>query len=260
MSALVGTSWKMNLTSSEARAYLEKLVDLVGPQPDREVFVLPPFTSIWVAREVLGATAIRWGAQDVHPDDDRGHTGDISARMLVDLGCSFVEVGHAERRRDYGEDDRVIGAKLSAVVRSGMVPVLCVGEPSASGIAEASDYAAGQLSGALQYAAEMLDLVVAYEPVWAIGRGAKPASRDHIASVHSTIREHARSLLPAGSLIRVIYGGSVDEVTAGQLLSEEQVDGVFVGRAALDPHRFASMVNARDTTAAPQIRTEAGAR
>lgn len=238
---LVGTSWKMNLTSSEARTYLTTLRPLVAGLSDRDLFVLPSFTSIWVAQEMLADTPLAWGAQDVHPEGDGDHTGDISARMLADLGCRFVEVGHAERRRDHREDDSVVGAKLAAVLRTGMVPILCVGETSYRGIDEAVTRTGRQLRVALTNAPEAPDLVVAYEPLWAIGVGKSPPSRERVVTVHASLREVARGMLEPDARLRIIYGGSVDEESAGWLLAEAEVDGVFVGRAALDPYRFAAI-------------------
>src|SRR6187401_20157 len=136
---LIGTSWKMNLSPSEAGAWFAQAVPTLSKLDDRDLFVLPPFTAIHVARDALCRTAIAWGAQDVHPDDAGAHTGDVSAAMLADLGCRFVEVGHSERRRDHRETDALIAAKVDAIRRHGMTPLLCVGEQSA-----------GQRDGALR--------------------------------------------------------------------------------------------------------------
>ena len=128
MRPLIGTSWKMNLTSAEADDWFRGVLPLVESLDDRDLFVLPPFTSIWLARERLRTTPVRWGAQDVSPHDWGAYTGDISAPMLADLGCSFVEVGHSERRRDHGETPELIAAKAAAALRWGMRPVICIGE------------------------------------------------------------------------------------------------------------------------------------
>ncbi|MCJ7709937.1 MAG: triose-phosphate isomerase, partial [Chloroflexi bacterium] len=125
---LVGTSWKMNLVPSEARAWLEAARPALAAIADRDLFVLPAFPAITVAREVLAGGNVWWGAQDVHPDDAGACTGDVSAPMLADLGCRFVEVGHAERRRDHGETPAVVAAKLRAVLRWGMDPIVCIGD------------------------------------------------------------------------------------------------------------------------------------
>ena len=130
VSPLIGTSWKMNLTRPEARAYLRTLRELLGPA-GRTIFVLPPFTNLSVAEEELSGTRILYGAQDVHADSSGPHTGDISASMLAELGCRIVEVGHSERRRDHCETDQQIGRKMAAILGEGMWPLLCVGKSAA---------------------------------------------------------------------------------------------------------------------------------
>jgi triosephosphate isomerase len=200
---------------------------------------------LWVARECLAGSAIAWGAQDVHPDEAGAHTGDVSAAMLADLGCSWVEVGHSERRRDHGETDDVIAAKVAQVLRHGMTPILCVGESSAAGPRAALEVVREQLERdlALAEASDAARVVVAYEPVWAIGVGARSAPADHIARVHDGI---AGILGQLGIRARVIYGGSVDERNASEIVRLPGVDGLFVGRAALVPRTFAAIVAAAE--------------
>lgn len=240
MTTLIGTSWKMNLTSAEADGWFRSFVPLVAGLPGRELFVLPPFTAIWVARERLAGTGIAWGAQDVHPDEDGAHTGDVSARMLAELGCTFVEVGHWERRRDHGETPAAIAAKVAAVVRAGMRPIVCVGEP-ASGSIDAVIASVGDDLGrclAQVGATDAGRVVVAYEPAWAIGAGAKAASADHVGTVQRALARWLARWAP-GVRVPVIYGGSVDPASAPALLAEPGVDGLFVGRRALDPVELA---------------------
>ena len=241
---LIGTSWKMNFTSSEARAYLETVLPLLANMDDRDVFVLPPYTSIWVARDMLQGSGVYWGAQDVTPPSVGGHTGGVSARMLADLGCTFVEVGHAERRRAYQEDDREVGTKVAAVAREGMVPVLCVGEPTSCPLEEAIQVATSQALAAVDNAPSMPDLVVAYEPAWAIG-GERPAETSRIAAVSAALRAGLRARLSPTSRIRIIYGGGVTEHDAERILAESEVDGLFVGHAALSPVAFAAIARTR---------------
>jgi triosephosphate isomerase len=234
MRPLIGTSLKMNLTSSEMAAYCEALVPLVAPLASCELFVLPPFTSIWVARERLTGSNVSWGAQDVHAEEAGAHTGDVSAPMLADLGCRFVEVGHSERRRDHAESDETVALKVRQVLRHRMTPIMCVGEPKPVSQEAALDHVLRQArAGMSRLPDEDRDrVVIAYEPVWTIGEGAAAADPAHIGAVHRGLRE-------LGS--RVIYGGSVDAMTAGPILAEDGVDGLFVGRAALDPLRFAAI-------------------
>ena len=187
MRPLVGTSSKMNLTSSEARTYLLTLRELLGGMDGVDLFVLPPFTSLWVARECLEGSAIAWGAQDVHAEEDGAHTGDISARMLADLGCAYVEVGHSERRRDHHESDAMVAAKVAQAVRHGMTPVMCVGEGERVDPTTAHRTVVAQVERGL---AQLLPgtkpgLVIAYEPVWAIGSGASSADPAYIEAMHA---------------------------------------------------------------------------
>jgi triosephosphate isomerase len=238
---LVGTSTKMNLTSTEARAYLDAVRGLLDGVTGADVFVLPPFTSLWVARECLTGSTISWGAQDVHAQDAGAHTGDVSAAMLEDLGCSWVEVGHSERRRDHHETDELVAAKVVQVLRHRMTPILCVGEPDPVGPDRALPMVRRQLEPCLARVAPagMARVVVAYEPVWAIGEGARSAPADHVAAMHAGIVE-CLGLRGAGA--RVIYGGSVDESSAREIVGLPNVDGLFVGRAALVPTAFAGIV------------------
>lgn len=256
MRPLIGTSTKMNLTSRETAAWCEALRPLVADLVGVDLFVLPPFTALWTAREQLAGSHVAWGAQDVAPEDEGAHTGDISAPMLVDIGCSYVEVGHAERRRDHGETDARVAAKVAQVLRYAMTPIVCLGEP-----AEANE--ADELSAILDQAAGCLadvpptmraDVVLAYEPVWAIGAGAAPASPAHIAVMHAGIHAWLRSSAGGGVDARVIYGGSVDQTTAGPILATPGVEGLFVGRAALDPAHFAAIAGiAAACVAAPFV-------
>lgn len=248
MTILVGTSTKMNLTSSEAGRYLDALVPLVSDLADRTVFVLLPFTSIWVARDRLAGTSIGWGAQDVHPEDSGAHTGDVSAPMLADLGCRYVEVGHHERRRDHGETDALVAAKIAAAHRWAMTAILCVGEQERlpfEGVVEVLERQLGGLRGA-----DPRRSIVAYEPSWAIGVGASPAEPDWVARIHLAIRRILAGHGPDGATPPVIYGGSVDLDAAPALLAQPAVDGLFVGRQALDPAVFAAIAHVEPTAAA----------
>jgi triosephosphate isomerase (TIM) len=246
MGTLIGTSWKMNLSSSEADRWFGTLLPLVDGLDDRDLFVLPPFTSIWVARERLRSTRIAWGAQDVHPDDAGAHTGDVSAPMLADLGCRYVEVGHSERRRDHGEEPLLIAAKVAAVLRWGMDAVLCTGEREVAAFEDVIRLLVADLDRCLDRvaASELGRIVVAYEPVWAIGEGSAAAAPEYVGRVHRALGTWLAERT-GGRLVRIVYGGSVDEAAAARLLAEPGVDGLFVGRYALDPRDFARIARAR---------------
>jgi triosephosphate isomerase len=233
----------MNLTAREAAAYLDTLVPLVADVDDRDLFVLPAFPSIFVARDRLAGTNVSWGAQDVHPEDAGAHTGDVSAPMLADLGARFVEVGHAERRRDHGETPELIAAKVAAVLRWGMSPVVCTGEPRRRGPEAALAELLHDLERSLAAvtAAELGQVDVAYEPVWAIGEAGTAAPPEDVAAIHRAIHRWLEQRAPEGRQVRVIYGGSVDAAIASELLERPGIDGLFVGRAALDPATFAAI-------------------
>jgi triosephosphate isomerase len=245
MRPLIGTSWKMNLTSSEADRWFREFLPLVRLLDDRDLFVLPPFTSIWVARERLSGTPIAWGGQDVDAEDAGAHTGDVSAPMLADLGCRFVEVGHSERRRGYGETPELIAAKAAAALRWGMRPIICVGEQRRGELAETVRLLIDDLGRCLSSvaSADLGRVVIAYEPVWAIGVGAVAAPPEEVGAVHRAIGSWLAER-PGGAGVPILYGGSVDVADAARLLDEPGVGGLFVGRFALDPLNFARIASA----------------
>jgi triosephosphate isomerase len=232
----------MNLTPSEAARWFSTARPLLEPlAASRDLFVLPPFPALLVARDSLAGSAIGYGGQDLHPDDRGAHTGDVSAEMLADLGCRYAEMGHSERRRDHGETDELVGAKARAALRWGLTPVLCVGERIRGPVGPARRFVERQLLGSLGGVSpgDLDRIVIAYEPVWAIGEGAVAADPEHVGEVHAAID---RWLVDRGATVRrVLYGGSVDESSAASLLALPAVAGLFVGRAALDPHRFAAI-------------------
>lgn len=241
MRRLVGTSWKMHLTATDAARYCEMLLPLVGDVDGVDMFILPPFTAIWAVRDRLRGSPIAWGAQAVHPEDAGAHTGDISAPMLADLGCSYTAVGHAERRRDHGETDESVAAQIRAVQRWDMTAILCVGERTHGTLDDAMAQSAPQLQAAVGARSDRL--IVAYEPTWAIGTGAAAADPAWISEVHGAIRGWLATHLDGGGEVPVIYGGSVDSSSAGGILERGRTDGLFVGRSALDPTEFSRIAH-----------------
>jgi triosephosphate isomerase len=238
---MLGTSWKMNLLPSTAPAWFGTVAEATRSVTDRELFVLPPFPMLPGARDCLAGTRIRWGGQDVHADDGGAHTGDVSAPMLADLGCTIAEIGHSERRRDHGETDALVAGKVRAALRWGLTPLLCVGERVPGRLDVATRVVGRQLAGALGTLGpdQLARVVVAYEPVWAIGEGARAADLPHVAAVHAWIRRWLDAR--GGAAVRVLYGGSVDRSNAPGLLAVTDVDGLFVGRFALDPQAFVTL-------------------
>lgn len=243
---LLGVSLKLYLDIADSRAWARGVADAVGRHPavlDGRVrlFALPSLPSLPAVREELARTPVRVGAQDLHWEDRGAFTGGVSGTDLRDVGCAFVEVGHAERRSVFGETDEMVALKLAAAVRNGLTPVLCIGEEAEGPAAEAADVACAQLDAALGGLAPgaVGDVVVAYEPVWAIGRP-RPAPVDHIAAVVAALR---RALAGDERIAAswVIYGGSAQAGSLSDLGGG--VDGLFLGRFAHDPAEFARIVD-----------------
>lgn len=243
---LVGVSLKLYLDIAESRAWARGVADAVGRHPavlDGRVrlFALPSLPALPAVRDALARTPVRVGAQDLHWEDRGAFTGGISGTDLRDVGCVFVEVGHAERRTVFGETDAVAARKLAAAVRNGLTPVLCLGEDAEGPAADAAAVAGAQLREALAGLdpAVRCDLVVAYEPVWAIGQP-HPAPVEHVATVVAALR----GILAADERIGaswVIYGGSAQAGSLSEL--GDGVDGLFLGRFAHDPAEFARIVD-----------------
>lgn len=246
---LIAGNWKMNYTHLEAIGLTQKLAFSMTPEQfaAAEVVVLPPFISIRSVQTLIDGDSvpIRYGAQDLSPFDSGAYTGDISGPMLAKLGCSYVVVGHSERRQYHHEDDATVNAKLVAAYRNTITPILCVGEPLP--VREAGEHQAhcsAQLDAALDgVAAEAAaSLVVAYEPVWAIGTGevATPADAQEVCGA---IRARLGELYDAevAASARVLYGGSVKGSNAADILAQADIDGALVGGASLDPVDFTAI-------------------
>jgi triosephosphate isomerase len=236
---LVAGNWKMNgLTSSlqEIGAVADGVAS--GAAGGAELAICPPATLLALAAETVGG-AIALGGQDCHPKASGAHTGDISAEMLAELGATYVIVGHSERRADHGEGDDLVRAKAEAAWRAGLVPIVCVGETEGQRLdGRAVEVVAGQLAGSIPDAATSANLVVAYEPVWAIGTGRTPTSED-IAEMHAAMRERLVARFPGeGEGVRLLYGGSVKPSNAEEILTIANVDGALVGGASLKATDF----------------------
>ncbi|WP_323761290.1 triose-phosphate isomerase [Maricaulis sp.] len=235
---LIAGNWKMNGLSG-ALGYFDAVAP-VAAQAAADILVCPPATLLYPVARACEGTRIRVGAQDCHAHQSGAHTGDLSASMLRDAGASHVIVGHSERRADHGESDRNVQAKAAAAIAAGLVPVICVGETLAereSG--EAIDVVARQLAGSLPDNSATVDLVIAYEPVWAIGTGLVASPAD-VADMHAAIRER----LPNPATTCILYGGSVKPANAAELLSLADVDGALVGGASLDAADFSAIIRA----------------
>jgi triosephosphate isomerase len=237
---LVAGNWKMNGLGSSA-AMLGELA-AAAPEPACDVLICPPATL--VARLAGGGFPV--GGQDCHPEPSGAHTGDIAAEMLKDAGAVAVIVGHSERRADHGEDDATVARKAAAAWRAGLLAIVCVGETEAERDAgRALERVGAQLAGSVPDGAGPDTLVVAYEPVWAIGTGRTPSLKE-IAEVHDFLRNALarRFGAEAGGAIRLLYGGSVKPDNAAAIFSVENVDGALVGGASLKAADFAAIIAA----------------
>lgn len=230
---LIGASLKMYFSHARTVQWTAAVAEVVAQHPARErteVFVIPQYPSIPAALAAAGDLAV--GAQDVSEHDAGAFTGEVSAAVLAELGCRFVEVGHAERRRLFGDTDEVVAAKTAAALRNGLIPILCVGEDESTDPAAAAAVCAAQVDSALALvgaAGADGGIVIAYEPLWAIGAPA-PAPAAHIRGVCDRLRAHADL---RGLRARVIYGGSAGPGTLADIA--DSVDGLFLGRFAHDP-------------------------
>ena len=246
---LVAGNFKMNMTSSEVAPYLEVFRQETEKLNDVDIVLIPPFTAIAKASEILGgAQKIRLGAQNMSPEAKGAYTGEISAPMLRDLFVRYVLVGHSERRRLFGETDELVRRKLVTALASELRPILGVGETLEERQAgQEKAILEGQLRGALEGLTpdQISEVIVAYEPVWAIGTGLT-ATPEQAQEAHLFIRDYLGKL--AGTSLankaRILYGGSVTPANAKELMSQPDIDGALVGGASLDPRGFAEIVAA----------------
>lgn len=247
---LIAGNWKMNLDHLQAIAHVQKLAwglkDVKHDFGSVEVAVFPPFTDLRSVQTLLAADklALRLGAQDVSPHSPGAFTGDIAASFLKKLEVAYVLVGHSERRHGHGEDDARVAAKARAVVAAGMVPVICVGE-TAEDLAEhgAAAVPLGQLERAVSDLPAGAEVVIAYEPVWAIGSG-EPATPEQAEEVCQALRARLTELRgeDEAQSTRLLYGGSVSSHNVAALLRQPNIDGALVGGASLDADEFSRIV------------------
>jgi triosephosphate isomerase len=246
---LIAGNWKMNLNHLEALALVQKLAFLL---PEKyfakvDIAVLPPFTALRSVQSLVEGDKllIRYGAQDLSPRDSGAFTGDVSGSMLAKLGCTYVVVGHSERREHHAEDDKMVNTKVKAALKHGLTPILCVGEGIE--IRESGEHVGhclGQLTANLSGlgADKVSQVVIAYEPVWAIGTGrvATPANAQEVCAALRARLASKYGDNVAGQA-RVLYGGSVKAGNIGDLVEQPDVDGALVGGASLDADEFAKL-------------------
>ncbi|MBN8925696.1 MAG: triose-phosphate isomerase [Rhodospirillales bacterium 69-11] len=241
MPQLIAGNWKMHGLAAEAGA-LARGVAAGAQGLACELLVCPPALHVAAVAEILADTPVAVGGQDCHQDEQGAHTGDVSARMLRDVGATWVILGHSERRQNHGETDELIREKTLAAIAAGLTPIVCVGETAdqrAGG--QETEVVGWQLAGSLP---KPFEGVVAYEPVWAIGTG-KTATEADVAQMHAFIREElVRQFGDAGAAIRILYGGSVKASNAAGLLAVPHVGGALVGGASLKADEFLAIARA----------------
>lgn len=243
---LIAGNWKMNGLKAEALALAKGVADGVKQAgwADREVLVCPPAILVMAVAGAVKGSGLLVGGQDCHAKASGAHTGDISAEMLRDAGAGHVIVGHSERRTDCGETDAVVRAKAEAAWRAGLLPIVCIGETLAQREADQTlAVLESQLKGSVPAGSTAATLVVAYEPVWAIGTGKTPTTPE-VAAAHAHIRKVLGGLVPDAAGVRLLYGGSVKGSNAAELLAAGDVDGALVGGASLKADEFLAIAKA----------------
>jgi triosephosphate isomerase (TIM) len=243
---VIAGNWKMYKTQMETRAFFSKFKALVSGVTDCDIVVAPPFTAIATAMRSTKGTDIAVSAQNVFWEKEGAFTGEISTGMLVEAGCKYVIIGHSERRQYFGETNETVFKKTKAALAAGLIPIVCIGEVLA-------DREAGRTEAIIQEQflgsvgaltpEEFSRILIAYEPVWAIGTG-RTATPEIAAAVHKFVRQCVASKFSPehASAVRILYGGSVKPDNIKGLMAQEDLDGALVGGASLDPKSFASLV------------------
>jgi triosephosphate isomerase len=244
---ILAGNWKMNMTATQARELASKLIPLVSAVKDRDIVLAPPFTALSAVADAIKGTNVSLAAQNLHWEDKGAFTGEISAEMLLDLGCRYVIIGHSERRQYFGETDESVNKKVKQALKKGLLPILCVGETLAEREAGMlKDIIGRQVTVGLKDISvdDMKKVVIAYEPVWAIGTG-KTATPEQANEVHALIRQKVKALYSTeiAEGLRIQYGGSVTPENVSTLMAMPDIDGALVGGASLKPESFAALVN-----------------
>ncbi len=244
---VIAGNWKMFKTRGETAGFIEELKPRVANLSHCEIVVAPPFTALDAAAQAAKGSNIQVAAQDLHWDADGAHTGDISTGMILDAGCTHVIIGHSERRHDHGETDEQVNQKLKAALAAGLVPIVCVGETLEE--REAGDtqkVLERQFTGGFAKLTppEFSRIMMAYEPVWAIGTG-RTATPEQAAESHAYLRQLVRGQFGEGPAqeARILYGGSVKPQNVRGLMAQEEIDGALVGGASLTVDSFFAIIN-----------------
>lgn len=241
---IIAANWKMNMSAKETRAFLKELSDTNIPEY-LNIILFPPFPYLPAAQKMLRYEAVTYGAQDVAEKDKGAYTGEVSAAMLADCGCSYTLTGHSERRAYYGETSDIVARKASKALEYGIVPVICIGETLEERRSGAyKEVLKGQVDAAAKVCQEKLaQCIIAYEPVWAIGTGVIPTTKE-IGETHRYIHDVLASYdKHAGAKFRILYGGSVNENNVRDIAPVPFVDGFLIGGASLKVESFKNIIN-----------------
>jgi L-erythrulose 1-phosphate isomerase len=242
----IGTSWKMNKVLSEALAFAEA-IGAADEQRDQRIqrFVIPSHTNVREVKKALSQSSVKVGVQNMHWADDGAWTGEISPLMVKDCGAEIVELGHSERREHFNETDSTVGLKVAAAVHHGLVPLICIGETLQQREAgKATEVLKSQVEGALDRLSGVQKdalILLAYEPVWAIGVNGIPATAEYAEERHAEIV--ATSALVLGRRLPCLYGGSVNVDNCAELIQRPNIDGLFIGRSAWDANGYLEILN-----------------
>jgi triosephosphate isomerase len=243
---IFAANWKLHKTRSEARAFVEAFLPLVVDAASVEIALAPPFTLLDCVGHALAGSAVALAAQNVHPAEKGAFTGEVAPGMLADLGCRYAIVGHSERRALFGESDAFIASKAAALLARGVLPIVCIGETLEERESDRTfEVLRTQLDGSLAEvpAERATDVVIAYEPVWAIGTG-RTATPEIAQEAHAFVRERLCGRFgEAGARIQIQYGGSVKPENVSALMSQPDIDGALVGGASLEPESFSKIVH-----------------
>ncbi len=246
---IIAANWKMNMTNGEAEAFFEKFLQELGEDRKVEVVIVPPFTALAKAGELLrDVQNVNLGAQNMHWEKSGAFTGEISASLLRELYVHYVVLGHSERRTLFGETDAIVNRKVHAAHANSLTPIVCIGETLAERDAgKVEEVLATQVKGSLDglTAEQLEETVIAYEPVWAIGTG-RTATPEQAQEAHAFIRGRLAAGWNAevAAKVRIQYGGSVKPSNAGELMAQPDIDGALVGGASLDARGFAEIIQA----------------
>ncbi len=242
---LIAGNWKMYKTIPEAVDSAEKLAELVSDVTQVDIMIAPTFTALYPVWEKIKGSRVMLGAQNFYWEKEGAYTGEISADMIVSAGCGYVIIGHSERRQYFGETDETVNKKIKAAVSARLIPVLCVGETEDQRDADKTfSVLDKQIKKGLEgfLSGDLESLIIAYEPVWAIGTG-KTASSDQAQEVHKFIRSLLSDIdASLSERIRILYGGSVKPANAAELMAMPDIDGALVGGASLDPASFSKII------------------